>query len=242
MNDRPVIYWCLGEAGPEGAGLTIPEIQTSLSAEERSRYETLRFPKRRDEWTLGRITAKRLLRACIPELANVELSRLTIANQPTGAPYATLDGNPMALQLSISHRQGTAAAAVTAHPGISLGIDLEWVEERDASFYFDFFTPVELSWMKGCPANQIGLIGTVIWSAKESMLKALGQGLRLDTRSVEILRIANNVSEDWSELEIQAPNITSAKWLGFWRKFGGSICTIAVKDPQDEPELRQINM
>lgn len=242
MIDRPVIYWCLGEAGPEGAGLTASEARKYLSSEELTKFEGLRFPKRRDEWVLGRITAKRLLKTCVPEMAQVEVQRLTIANQPSGAPYVTLDGRPAALQLSISHRQGLAAAAVTANTGIGLGIDLEWVEERDGSFYSDYFTPAELDLLHGSPDGQKDRCGMLIWSAKEAMLKALGQGLRLDTRSVEVLRIANDAGNEWGELEVHAPAISRADWQGYWRQFDNTICTIAVAGSPVSPELRQIKL
>lgn len=242
MSDRPVIYWCLGEAGPEGAGLTISEIPKFLSTEELTKYETLRFPKRRDEWTLGRVTAKRLLRTCVPELADVDFQRLTIANRSSGAPYAALDGDPMALHLSISHRQGLAAAAMTSSLGFGLGIDLEWVEERDASFYSDYFTPGELELLPKSPSGQTARVGTLIWSAKEAMLKALGQGLRLDTRSVEVMRIANNSPGRWGELQVHATADRSTTWWGFWRQIGNTICTIAAAGSPVSPELRQIEL
>ncbi len=240
MNDRPVIYWCLGEAGPEGAGLTISEIQKYLSEEEMAKVDTLRFQKRRDEWTLGRITVKHLLHACIPKLATVAYQRLTIANRPSGAPYVMLDGSPMSLQVSISHRQSMAVAAVTTNAGIGLGIDLEWVEERDPSFYNDYFTPAELELLQAVPAGETARIGTLIWSAKEAMLKALGQGLRLDTRSVEVLRIANNFHEGWGKLKVCAPVVSGATWQGYWQQIGNTICTIAVSGSPVIAEIRQI--
>lgn len=240
MSDRLIIYWCLGEAGPEGAGLTISEIKKYLSEEELARVETLRFPKRRDEWILGRITAKRLLRACIPELAKTKYQRLTIANRPSGAPYVALDGSSLALQVSISHRQGMAAAAVTSSPDIGLGIDLEWVEERDPSFYSDYFTPAEFELLPASPAGERARIGTLIWSAKEAMLKALGQGLRLDTRSVEVLRIAKDIHEGWGELKVRVPAVSSAAWQGYWQQIDNTICTIAVAGSPAIPEIRQI--
>lgn len=238
MSDRPVVYWCLGEAGPDGAGLTIQNAAQLLSTEEMIRFEQLRFPKRRNEWLLGRVTAKHLLTRCVPELAGVDYQSLTIANHAHGAPFASLGGRQLPLRLSISHREGLAAAAVTLIPGAGLGIDLEWVEERAESFYTDYFTPIESRLLQEMQSSQKAWAGTLIWSAKEAMLKALGQGLRLDTRSVEVLRIANDGIGGWCELEVHAD--AGSPWHGFWRQIGGHIGTIALLGAVDRPVLEQI--
>lgn len=242
MSDRSVIYWCLSEAGPDGTGLTIPDPGEILSDEELNKYQQMRFPKRRGEWLLGRVTAKRLMRACVPDLSKVEFGLLTVASHASGAPYVTLNGIPLPLNLSISHRQGMAAAAVTLSPEIGLGIDLEWVEERDPSFYSDYFTPVELGLIHEKSTDQTAHIGTLLWSAKEAMLKALGQGLHLDTRSVEVLRIANIPKDGWGKLDIQSSAIAGASWRGYWRQIGNTICTIALMDAPSEPILQRIEI
>ena len=241
MHDNPIIYWYLGEAGPEGAGLTTDSAVQCLSTEELRRFDQLRFPKRRDEWLLGRITAKTLLRRCVPELDGIEFRCLTIANHPQGAPYALLNGDPLPYPLSITHRAGLAAAAVTTSPGIGLGIDLEWVEERDASFYTDYFTPGESRVLTEVASGELASIGTLIWSAKEAMLKALGQGLRVDTRSVEVLRIGNISNQGWKELELMAPGMPDTLWHGYWRRVENHICTVVLIGAAGQPVLRKVD-
>ena len=159
MSDADVIYWYLGEAGPEGAGLIGTNTADWLSPEEQSRFEAMRFPKRRAEWLLGRVTAKTLLTRCMPELSGFPLNQLTIANQQEGAPFVKVDGQILPIQISISHREGMAAAALSTNPEMGLGIDLEWVEDHPQSFYEDFFTSGEVNLLAAVPSERLAWSG-----------------------------------------------------------------------------------
>ena len=67
-----------------------------------------------------------------------------------------------------------------------LGCDLEIVEPRSDAFVADYFTAEEQEVVRqACPADRFALIA-LIWSAKESALKALQSGLRIDTRSLSV--------------------------------------------------------
>lgn len=241
MGDRPDVYWYVGETGPNATGLTVHPPAEILSAEEMGKFEQMRFLKRREEWLLGRLTLKKLLKNCVPGLAEVDFTDLTIGNQPRGAPFVSFKGKILDIPVSLSHRQGTAAAAVSLYPGIGIGIDLEWVEERAESFYTDYFTPTELAILRAGQDDQTAWIGTLIWSAKEAMLKALGHGLRVDTRSVEVLRIVDDLNTGWNTLEIQAPAFEGTRWHGTWRRSGNLVCTIALLNSPGCPNLRQID-
>jgi 4'-phosphopantetheinyl transferase len=68
-----------------------------------------------------------------------------------------------------------------------LGCDLETVEPRSETFVSDYFTAEEQEVVRqACPEDRFTLIA-LIWSAKESALKALRTGLRIDTRSVSVV-------------------------------------------------------
>lgn len=240
MPDADVIYWYMGEADPEGVGLIGTDAPDWLSPEERSRYDSMRFPKRRMEWLLGRLTAKTLLVRCLPELAAVHLDQITIGNHAEGAPFVSIVGEPLPLQLSISHREGLAVAALSANPERSVGIDLEWVEDHPQSFYEDFFTPGELVILAGTPDNRKTLVGTLIWSAKEAVLKAMGKGLRLDTRSVDITGVARTTVDGWGRFNMRIANSNEADWHTTWRELGSYLLTLAVRNSKTRPIIRRI--
>jgi phosphopantetheinyl transferase len=69
---------------------------------------------------------------------------------------------------------------------IPLGCDLELIEARSDSFIADYFTEYEQTIIAQGRGDQRDQLVTTLWSAKESALKALQVGLRVDTRSVQI--------------------------------------------------------
>lgn len=238
--DHHTISWLIGETGQKGAGLTWVENLEWMSSGESEQLRSLRFEKRRSEWLLGRMTAKTLLTNCLDGYRGIAFPRITIANRADGSPYVLLDGQQQSLSISLSHRQGMAVAAVCQDETIRAGIDLEWIEERDASFYEDYFTREENRLLDGFPGGERAKWGTLIWSAKESMLKALGQGLRVDTRSVQVLRIGNTFEDGWRRMDLQTTDDPIQSWQGWWRQLGNHILTLAVLGSQISFEVRQI--
>lgn len=158
-----------------------------LTAEEHEALRRLRVARRRADWRLGRWTAKQAVaawsavdgRAVRPAEVGV-----TARSDDDGRPEVhVLDGPPPSLTLS--HRDGVGLAAV-GPTGARLGCDLERVEPRSARFPRDWFTATECRRLDATePAARDALV-TLVWSVKESVLKAVGEGLRRDTRSVEV--------------------------------------------------------
>ena len=71
----------------------VPENADWLSGDERATLAGLRFAKRRDDWLLGRWTAKNAI--CAYQTGgNFALSSLEIRAAEDGAPEAFLDGKP----------------------------------------------------------------------------------------------------------------------------------------------------
>jgi len=160
-------------------------------------------PKRRREWLLGRWTAKQLLAAYLGEEGSAPpLDEITIANDPTGAPYAYFDRSPsqsepdrrIPVSLTISHSGEISLCALVAQRGgprvsahlPSVGGDVEQIEPRSPSLVRDFFTAEEQAALIAAPPHLRDALATAIWSAKEAALKALRLGLSVDTRQVTV--------------------------------------------------------
>jgi 4'-phosphopantetheinyl transferase len=201
-----------------------PASLSFLAAGERARADSMRVARRRDEFLLGRWAAKCLIASvldCAPGPA------LEVRAAPSGQPLAFLDGAPLRLSISISHREGLALAALDG-TGAPLGADLERIEPRSAAFVRDYFTAPE---MEAVARGDAELLANLIWSAKESALKALGTGLRSDTRSIEV-ELGPPRAGSWQSLLIRgAPGLR-----GFWRRHGGHVLTI-VGSSDGEPRL-----
>ena len=174
------VYWL------EQCDADLPEQNDWLSASETARLSTMRFEKRRADRRLGRWTAKRALAACLDLPADSRsLAEMEIRPASSGAPEVFLAGQRAHVTISLSHSAGIAICAV-AVSGAELGCDLEVVEPRSDTFVADYFTVEEQELVRLVdPADRPRFV-TLLWSGKESALKALGEGLRLDTRCVGV--------------------------------------------------------
>jgi 4'-phosphopantetheinyl transferase len=207
-----------------------------LSPEESICLHSLRFAKRRNDWRLGRWTAKRTLVAhlrlpiYIRALVDVEIHAAK-----SGAPEVFLYGEPADVAISLSHRAGTALCTV-GPPVSNFGCDLERIEPRSEAFVADYFTAAEQTLIERTNLPDRSLLLALLWSAKESALKALRVGLRLDTRSISVIPGAGwlHVSsdpEEWRPLQLQhAPCFE-----GWWRAQHDLVRTVVGDPPLCSP-------
>ena len=217
-----------------------PEIENDwLSARELDHLQGLRFAKRRADWRLGRWTAKRALSACLnlPDHSRA-LANIQIHPAPCGAPEVAFAGTPAAVTISLSHRAGTAACAVSLS-NAALGCDLEIVEPRSDAFLTDWFTAEEQALVAEAPATDRFRLLALLWSGKESVLKALREGLRCDTRCVSItavraLRPPERL-DDWRPLEARCDG--GLIFCGWWHGMGSMLRTVVAAPPPPPPIL-----
>lgn len=197
-----------------------------LSDAERAVLAGLHLPKRAADWRLGRWVAKE---AVVRALGAEELSwrDIEVLAGPGGEPRARIlaPGVWPATTLSLSHSGGVgfAAAGVGA---FRLGCDVEEIAPRSDAFVADYLTAEEAAWVEAGGAERHER-ANLLWSAKESALKALGEGLRLDTRSVGV--VVGEASADWAGLDATASG--GAVFRGVWRQSGGFVWTVVAERP-----------
>ena len=212
----------------------VPAENAWLSADEIARLNGMRFAKRRTDWRLGRWTAKRAL-ACylnLPAHPHV-LRRIEIRPAPSGAPEGFLANQPAVVTISLSHRAGRAVCAV-AQSGVDLGCDLEAIEPHSDAFLSDYFTAEEQTLVTRVPATDRARLLTLLWSAKESALKALRTGLRLDTRSVIVSPDDESFDfNGWSRLQVRY--IDGPIFHGWWQHTDNIMRTVVANSPLDSP-------
>ncbi len=201
-----------------------------LTPDERARLDGFRFEKRRRDWLLGRWAAKVALLA-ITGLSHRDIARLEIGSAPDGAPLPRLDNRPCPVALSLSHSNDRALAAVM-QGATPLGCDLELVESRGPGFVETYFTTAECDAVERANPEDRDTLITMIWSAKESALKALRHGLSVDTRSVEV-SVDGEFAADWNYARIFASDEeTFGCW---WRVDGPSIASVVARPPVEMP-------
>lgn len=239
------VYWI------EKRESDVRQQQDWLSTAEVAHLDNLRFEKRRNEWLLGRWTAKSAISACMKFRANpASFAQIEIRSSTSGAPQAFTASRRMDLEISLTHRSGRAACAV-AELDTALGCDLELVEPRGNAFMEDYLVPSEQEIVARATPQARDWIVTLIWSAKESALKSLHTGLRLDTYSVVVtpeleLQSAKILPEnhdsrcaldDWRSLAVRSSH--GANFSGWWRFDGKFVRTLtAIPQPSRPIPLR----
>ena len=168
-----------------------------LSEKEQSVLSGLRFPKRRADWLLGRWTAKRCLCGYLEIPAELTLLKnLEIIASRDGAPEPFRDGERLTLSLSLSHSMGTSLAVVDRQEA-AVGCDVERISPNILEFIDDYVTPSERLLISVSTPDRRAAAATLIWCAKESALKSLREGLRRDTRSIEVSLGQSHGVSDW---------------------------------------------
>ena len=150
-----------------------------LSEWEESHLQSLRIPKRRADWLLGRWTAKHAVADYLRLPASPSaLTTVEIRPHKNGAPEVFVRGLLAEVAISLSHRSGLGACAV-AERAVKFGCDLEVVEPHSDEFVADYFTSEEQREVEMTPIAERFRAIALIWSAKESVLKALRVGAAL---------------------------------------------------------------
>lgn len=219
------VYWL------EQSAECVPAHDDWLGVNEALVLGGMRFPKRRADWRLGRWTAKRALAAYLNVPDDLRsLTAIEIIAEPSGAPRAVFANHSAAATISLSHRAGHAICAI-AQSGAVLGCDLEIIEPRSDAFAADYFTSEEQAIIARAPVAGRDRLLALFWSAKESVLKALRAGLRLDPRSVAIGLTSppTSAGEDcWHPLEARYESQT---FQGWWHNQGSFLRTLVMAQP-----------
>jgi len=203
------VYWL------EQTGADVPPENDWLSASEAVRLGGLRFAKRRADWRLGRWTAKQALAAYLNVSGDPQtLAGIEVRPAPSGAPEVFVANQPATITISLSHRAGTGFCAVTSAGG-ALGCDLETIEPRSDVFVDDYFTAEEQALVARTPATHRPRLLALLWSGKESALKALRVGLRVDTRCVSVSPVGGPESRgEGGEAPLEYPALASTPSYG----------------------------
>jgi 4'-phosphopantetheinyl transferase len=203
----------------------VPDTFEWLHPSEKEVLGQFKFDKRKNDWLLGRWTAKNAVISYFKDVKN-ELSfhNLEIIKASDGAPEVFYEGEPFPCIISLSHSNEMGFCTI-ARPQIKIGCDLEKIESRSQSFLNDYFTEKELSNITAYGKENIPLLGNLLWSAKESVMKALRVGLSIDTRQVQIECLPSNESGIWKTFDIYLPNY-DVKLYGKWQLYQGFVYTI----------------
>jgi 4'-phosphopantetheinyl transferase superfamily len=108
------------------------------------------------------------------------------------------------------------------------------VEPRSDAFVADYFTLEEQALIASASAADRPRLLALLWSGKESALKALHEGLRLDARSV-IVSPGNSAFDlhGWSPMEVR--HTDRRIFNGWWQHADGIVRTLVAAPPPYPP-------
>lgn len=218
-----LVYWM------EQEQKDLPEHDAWLCPDEMEKLQSLRFSKRRADWRLGRWTAKCTVASRFGwPLQSAVLREIEIRATSSGAPQVVAARVQKPVTISISHCGGRAICAISSSD-IKLGCDLELIEPRSEAFIADYFTREEQSRIDRTPDSERFTLVTLLWSAKESALKAMHQGLRLDTRSLHVNLCQGSADvSGWSPLHVHF--LDHQIFPGCWSQTDSRVRTL-IADP-----------
>ncbi len=207
----------------------VPRHDRWLSEREREIVSTLRIPKRRADWRLGRWAAK----AALAAWQGLPVAEVEVLSTADGAPEALARGTRMPVGISISHRAGRALVMVGSASG-ALGCDLEVLEPRSPAFVRQWLGPAEHRVLNGLDGELRDMAANLVWTAKEAASKARREGLRLNLRQAtvepgQLTRSAgswNSLRVGWDDGPVE---------LGWWRWEPGWVMTLVSTPASHAP-------
>ena len=210
-----------------------------LTSAERRGLSVRRLEKHRNDFRVGRWNVKRAVMGYVGALGRrVEPSEIEIVAASDGAPEVVLRGpesvSPPTVSISHSRDMGFASAAAG---NLSLGCDLEAIAPRSDRFIRDYLVLEEREAVLAVEGPARALRANLAWSAKEATLKALREGLRLDTRTCEVdLRAALSGLPPgvdppvaWRRIDVRGP--AGHSFQGWWKAAQGFVWTVVADRP-----------
>ena len=218
----------------------VPDSKEWLHSSEKEVLSGFKFPKKRKDWLLGRWTAKNavkyFLRVTHPELS---LHTIEITAAEDGAPEVYHNRSLLPAYISLSHSNGKGICAISS-PDIKIGCDLEKIESRSQFLINDHFTLREQELITKSDRNYQALWTNLVWSAKESALKTLREGLRIDTLKIEVDFLPAVNRDSWNPLKATFLD-EGIEFTGYWQFTSDFVLTILSDKKDIEPIEIQLN-
>lgn len=150
-----------------------------LSEDECARAASLRFPVDRQRF----VAAHLALRQALCEYTGLHSAALQLSIGSFGRP--SLTGHTRT-QFSLSHSQGLALIAIGGRGPLGADVELLRPVPDAALLAAEHFTRREQEALAALPAHERDKAFLTCWTRKEACLKAVGVGLLVSPRSIEV--------------------------------------------------------
>ncbi|HDZ17112.1 MAG TPA: SDR family NAD(P)-dependent oxidoreductase [archaeon] len=153
-------------------------LEKYLTENEIEASKRFKNEKRKLEYFSGILASKECYLKQSPTVGSYH--DIEVQKDEKGKPffYSNKETQKIPKYLSISHSNEFSVAMISKNP---VGIDLELIESRSPSFYKEVFTESEREHIL-----ENDKLGTIYWTAKEAFSKAIGEGLHVNFRDIEL--------------------------------------------------------
>lgn len=207
-------------------------LAAELPVDEQERAARFRVAAARHRFVLARV----VLRRSLGSFLDADPGTFGFSTGDRGKPFLSTPEIEDPPRFNLSHSGDVVALIVGS---IDVGIDVECLREmpRAGRLAHRFFSPGEQSVIDALSGPERDHAFLRIWTQKEAYLKATGLGVGMPLREVEtepdpaappgLRAVAGDRGEaaSWSLIEVRIP---------------GAVCTVALRGPAADPEIRQL--
>lgn len=183
----------------------LEQLALVLSADEQERARKFRFDRHRHRFIAGRAALRTILSRYLE--SNPAAIQFTYAAQ--GKPALTSTGQEANLHFNLGHSEDLALLGITRIGNI--GVDIERIRVvKDADdLVARFFSQREREQFQKLSADEKPGAFFNLWTRKEAMLKATGEGI---TRSLHLIEVSFGSDEPAQVLAINGDKDEAAAW------------------------------
>ncbi|HEX4265668.1 MAG TPA: 4'-phosphopantetheinyl transferase superfamily protein [Verrucomicrobiae bacterium] len=205
---------------------TISEFATTLSSDEVARAGKFKFEKHRNRYIAGRGALRKIL----GQYLQTPSADLRFTQSTNGKPVLAEDFASAGIHFNLAHSDDLALVAVTRLGAV--GVDVERirpVKEMD-HLVARFFSPSENEAFQKVSENEKPAAFFNLWTRKEALLKATGEGI---TRSLSLVEVSFLPDKPAQLLAISGNAIKAASWsLRELSPATGFTGAIAIEAPE----------
>lgn len=219
LAENEVHVWRYDYAAQAGQFESYSQI---LSQDERDRAARFVVPAPRVQFVLSRL----FLRTVLASHLGTGPREVRFRTAEHGKPELAGGGD---LRFNLSHTDGTTVVAITRKRRI--GVDLERIRENLNPIELGdrFFSKKEAEWLRSQPETEQFPAFFACWAAKESYIKAWGEGLSMPLADFGIIPQGGNTK---LQLEVYARPEAGQEWSIWQLDLGPDLRTaVAVENP-----------
>jgi 4'-phosphopantetheinyl transferase len=157
-----------------------------LSLDERRRAGRFHSPADRRRFVMGRASLRRVL----GEYLEIAPGRLAFEYSEYGKPRLSSPNSGLHFNMSRSRER----ALIACTTGREIGVDIEWIRSdlEIEDLAQRFFSTAENEKLRAVPSELRHVAFLRCWTCKEACAKAIGKGLSIDPRTLDVSAVLNN--------------------------------------------------